>query len=565
MTRVVIDPVTRIEGHLRIEAEVEGGHVRDAWASGTMFRGIEMILKGRDPRDAWLFTQRICSVCTTVHALTSVRAVEDALGITPPPLAVVLRNLITAFQQVHDHVVHFYHLHALDWVDALAALDADPRAAARLAQSISDWPGNSEDEMRAVREKLRAFVGSGQLGPFANGYWGHEAYALQPAADLMAVTHYLQALEWQRDVIRAHAALGGKNPALQTFAVGGMTLPVDPNSAHAINADGLSLLRSLAGKARAFVEQVYVPDLLAVAPSYLDWTGLGEGTGNFLVCGDVPLDPSGDPKSQAFPAGVIHDRDLSRVLPFDPELVTEEVSRSWYDGHDGRMSPFEEDTVPAYSGPRPPYQRLDVSGAYSWIKSPRYGGRPMEVGPLARMLVAYASGVPRVRELVDLVLGRLGLGPEALFSTLGRTAARAIETLYLVELLPTLLDGLERAMGAGDTRIHAGEWEPSRWPSQARGAGFHEAPRGTLGHWVEIRDGTIARYQCVVPTTWNASPRDGAGVPGPYEAALVGTPVTDPERPVEILRTVHSFDPCIACAVHVVDGRGAPVKVVEVT
>ena len=565
MTRVVIDPVTRIEGHLRVEAEVERGRVRNAWTSGTMFRGIEMILQGRDPRDAWLFAQRICNVCTTVHALASVRAVEDALGVTPPPLAVILRNLIAAFQQVQDHVVHFYHLHALDWVDVASAIEADPDDAAELAQGISDWPGNSPQAFEAVRKKLEALVASGMMGPYANGYWGHPAYRLPPEANLMGVAHYLEALDWQREVIKAHAVLGGKNPLLQTFLVGGTALPVDPDSPTALNTERLSLLRSLATTARDFVERVYVPDLLAVAGFYKDWAGLGEATGNFMTCGDLPLDPSGDPESYAFPGGLILGRDLGRIEPFEQEAVTEEVARAWYADGAGPLHPFDEDTVPSYTGPEPPYEQLDVDSAYSWIKSPRYGGRPIEVGPLARVLIGYAGGVPRLRGLVDHVLATLDVPAEALFSTLGRTAARGIETLYMAELIETLLGQLEERMAAGDKKIHAGTmWDPAEWPSEARGAGFHEAPRGALGHWIVIRDGRIARYQCVVPTTWNASPRDAAGVRGPYEAALVGTPVVDPERPIEILRTIHSFDPCIACAVHVLDAAGQPVGSVEV-
>ncbi|MBI4730096.1 MAG: nickel-dependent hydrogenase large subunit [Acidobacteria bacterium] len=567
MARLVIDPVTRIEGHLRIEAQVANGHVREAWASGTMFRGLELILQGRDPRDAWLFTQRICNVCTMVHALASVRAVEDALGVKPPPLAVLIRNLITAFQYVQDHVVHFYHLHALDWVDITSALKADPADAAALAGSISDWPENSAQQFKDVQDKLKAFVASGMLGIYANGYWGHPAYKLPPAANLMAVAHYLQALDWQKEVIKAHAVLGGKNPLLQTFLVGGMAIPVDPSSPWALNADRLALLRSLAAKGKEFVEKVYIPDLLAVASFYKDWAGLGEGTKNFLTCGELPLDPSGDPRSFAFPSGVILDRNLSSVQPFRQEKVTEQVARSWYHytaGEARAFHPWEGETIPRYSGPKPPYEHLDVESKYSWLKAPRYDGHPMEVGPLARVLVAYASGTKRIKELVDLVLTKLDAPPAALFSTLGRTAARGIETLYMAELIPTLLDQLTAAMKSGDTKTHAGRmWDPSEWPKEARGAGFHEAPRGALGHWVLIEDGKISRYQCVVPTTWNASPRDWAGTPGPYEAALAGTPVADEAKPIEILRTIHSFDPCIACAVHVLDARGTPVSVVE--
>ncbi len=569
MARLVIDPVTRIEGHLRIEAEVEGGTVREAWASGTMFRGIEIILKGRDPRDAWLFTQRICNVCTMVHALASVRAVENALGITPPPLAVICRNLIAAFQYLHDHVVTFFHLRAVaDWVDITAALDADPDKAVKLAQSLSDWPGNSHARFTAVREKLRAFVASGLLGPLANGYWGHPGYTLPPEADLMLAAHYLEALDWQREVVKAHAILGGKNPLLQTFLVGGMALPVDPDSSAALNVDKLAFLRELATNARYFVENVYLADHFAVSVEYRNWRGIGERTGNFLVYGDFPMDPSGDPASFAFPSGVILGRDLSTVHPLDYGKVAEYVTRSWYrygDGDEVALHPWEEETTPSYTGPKPPYEHLDVDTKYSWVKAPRYDGRPMEVGPLARVLVAYASGVPRIRELVDGLLDRVGLGIDDMFSTLGRRMARWVETAYLANLIFTWLDQLTDAMKAGDTRIHADPWDPAEWPSEARGVGFHEAPRGALGHWVAIKDGKIDRYQCVVPTTWNASPRDPTGTPGPLEAALVGTPVVDPARPLEILRVIHSFDPCMACAVHVVDARGSPVgNVVEV-
>ncbi len=565
MAKLVIDPVTRIEGHLRIEAQIADGRVSEAYSSGTMFRGFEIILKGRDPRDAWIFTQRICNVCTMVHALASVRAVEDALGIKPPPLAQILRNLITAFQYVQDHVVHFYHLHALDWVDITQALKADPGAAAALGRSISEWPGNSPAALKALKEKLQAFVASGQLGPFANAYWGHPAYRLPPEANLLAVHHYLAALDWQREVIKAHAILGGKNPLLQTFLVGGMALPVDPNSSASLDAEKIALLRSLAGRAKEFVEQVYLPDLLAVASFYKDWAGIGGGVGNYLVYGELPMDPSGDPKSYAFPAGVIKGKDLSRVHPFDQKKVTEDVARSWYEDGEGPRHPWEGETRPRYTGPRPPYEELAAEGKYSWLKAPRYEGEAMEVGPLARVLVAYASGVKRVKELVDAALARLGAPPAALFSTLGRTAARGIETLYVAELIPTLLDQLTQAVKAGERKIHAGKgWDPSTWPKEARGFGTMEAPRGALGHWVVIREQKIERYQAVVPSTWNLSPRDARGRPGAVEAALAGTPLADPGKPLEILRTVHSFDPCMACAVHVTDPRGQTLAVVEV-
>jgi [NiFe] hydrogenase large subunit/hydrogenase large subunit len=559
VTHVVVDPVTRIEGHLRIEAEVEGGAVRDAWSSSTMFRGIEIILKGRDPRDAWVFTQRICGVCTTVHAIASIRAVENAIGAVPPSNARLLRNLIMASQMVHDHVIHFYHLHALDWVDIVSALSADPAATSKLAESISDWPKSSTNYFTGMKTRLARFVERGQLGPFANAYWGHPAYRLPPEANLLAVSHYLEALDWQREFARIHAVLGGKNPHLQSFLVGGMATPVDLDSQAAINAGSLAQMRQLVAGARDFVTRVYLPDLLAVASFYPDWAGHGRGVGNYLVYGEYP-DADGANAPLFLPSGVIRGRDLGALQDFDPARVSEFVTHSWYQYEKGDavgLHPFEGETKPNYTGPQPPYERLLTDGKYSWLKSPRYDGEPMEVGPLARMLVAYARGHGRVRELVGTVLTKLGVGPEALFSTLGRVAARGIETQVLVEKLDDWLDALEGNMGRGELAIHDNsKWDPSTWPADATGAGFHEAPRGALGHWVHIQNGAIANYQCIVPSTWNAGPRDASDRRGPYEEALIGTPVADPEQPIEILRTVHSFDPCMACGVHVVDGRG---------
>ncbi|HLK10609.1 MAG TPA: nickel-dependent hydrogenase large subunit [Candidatus Binatia bacterium] len=556
MTHVVVDPVTRIEGHLRIEAEVDGGAVRDAWSSSTMFRGIEIILKGRDPRDAWAFTQRICGVCTTVHAIASIRAVENAIGAAPPPNARLLRNLVIAAQCVQDHVIHFYHLHALDWVDLVSALGADPAKTGALAQSLSDWPLSSARYFAGVRDRLKGLAASGRLGPFANAYWGHPAYRLPPEANLLAVAHYLEALEWQREFIKMHAVLGGKNPHLQSFLVGGMATPVDPDQQASLNAGTIATLHELVAKARDFVTRVYLPDLLAIAAAYKDWAGYGAGVGNYLAYGEYP-DDDGPAPALFLPGGVIRGRDLGRVGPVDPERITEQVKHSWYeyaDGDDRGLHPARGETRPRYTGPKPPYERLDVAGKYSWLKSPRYGDEPMEVGPLARMLVAYASGHTRVRALVDGALRQLGVGPEALFSTLGRVAARGIETQLIAEKMGDWLDGLAANMAQRDLRIHDNaRWEPQTWPRDCTGAGFHEAPRGALGHWVHIHDGAIANYQCIVPSTWNAGPRDAAGRRGPYEAALVGTPVADPAQPLEILRTVHSFDPCMACGVHVVD------------
>ena len=569
MARIVVDPVTRIEGHLRIEAQVEDGLVTDAWSSGTMFRGIELILRGRDPREAWIWTQRICGVCTTVHALTSVRAVEDALGIEVPPNAELIRNIIGATQCVQDHVIHFYHLHALDWVDITSALKADPAKTSQLAESISNWPKSSRAYFKVIQDRVKGLVESKQLSLFSSGYWGHPAYHLPPEANLLAVAHYIEALEFQREFIRIHAVLGGKNPHLQTYLVGGMACAMDPNEPQApINPERITFLSEIAKTAQTFVEQVYIPDVLAVAGFYRDWFGRGEGLGNFLSYGEYPQGGIHDAPRYFLPRGAILGRDLSKVYPVDPAQVSEYVTHSWYEYSGGDLAgknPYQGETRPKYTGPKPPFEHLNVEEKYSWLKSPRFMDTPMEVGPLSRMLVAYASGQAEVKELVTAVLAKLNAPATALFSTLGRIAARAIETQLLARQVPKWIDQLYQNLAHGDLRVHNGEkWDPATWPKSAQGWGFHEAPRGALGHWVQIEDRAIKNYQCVVPTTWNAGPRDAKGQRGAYEAALLKTPIADPERPVEILRTIHSFDPCLACAVHVTSAQGRRFAEVQV-
>ncbi|HYM83743.1 MAG TPA: nickel-dependent hydrogenase large subunit [Candidatus Dormibacteraeota bacterium] len=568
MTRIAIDPITRIEGHLRIEVEVANGVVTDAWSSGTMFRGLELILKGRDPRDAWVFAQRACGVCTTVHALASVRAVENALGLSIPTNARLVRNLIAGIQYVQDHVIHFYHLHALDWVDVVSALGADPKATAALAQSISDWPTSSEAYFKGVQAKLKTFVDSGQLGPFANGYWGHAGYKLPAEANLMAVAHYLEALDWQREVIRVQALLGAKNPHPQTYVVGGMALGLDPNSPTALNARAISEIAELFAKAKDFVDRVYIPDVLAVAGFYKDWAAIGKGIGNYMSYGEFPEANGADPRYY-LPRGRIMNRDLSKVELVDEKDIAETVAHSYYtysDGDSAYKNPIDGETKPKYAGPATPFDTLgDAPDKYSWLKSPRYAQQPMEVGPLSRMLVAYVSGNAEVKAGVDGVLGKLGVGPEALFSTLGRVAARAVETQVIAARLGTWLGQFEENLKSGDLAIaDVSHWDPSSWPAEAHGFGWEEAPRGSLGHWVRIKDQRIDNYQLVVPSTWNGSPRDAAGKRGAWEEALIGTPVADPNAPVEVLRTVHSFDPCMACAVHVYDPDGGSSVVVRV-
>ena len=563
MARIVIDPVTRIEGHLRIEAEVDGHQVTDAWSSGTMFRGIELILRGRDPREAWIWAQRICGVCTTVHALASVRAVENAVGVQIPDNARLVRNIIAATQNVQDHIIHFYHLHALDWVDITGALKADPAKTSQLAQSISEWPKSSTVYFKAVQDRVKALVASGQLSLFSSGDWGNPAYRLPPEVDLLAVAHYIEALDLQREFIRIQAVLGGKNPHPQTYLVGGMATAIDGNEPEAtINPERITLLNQLVKNGQTFVRQVYLPDVLAIAGFYRDWFTYGEGLGNFMAYGDYTMGSLKDPAGFFFPRGIVLGRDLSQVHPFEPTNVTEYVTRSWYEYPEGNQigkHPSQGDTNPKYSGPKPPYEFLKTDEKYSWLKSPRYNNKPMEVGPLARALVAYASGDEQVKQLVDETLAKLNLPASALFSTMGRVAARALEAEIMVGRLSGWVAQLDDNMAHGDVRIHNGDkWNPDSWPKSCQGFGFHEAPRGSLGHWVEIENKKIVNYQVVAPSTWNAGPRDGQGQRGPYEAALLGTPIADPDRPLEIMRTVHSFDPCLACAVHVVRANGRP-------
>jgi Ni,Fe-hydrogenase I large subunit len=535
--------------------------VSDAWSSGKMFRGIELIVRDRDPREAWLWTQRICGVCTMVHALASVRAVENALQIEVPNNARLVRNIIAATQHIQDHVIHFYHLHALDWVDVTSALKADPAKTSQLAESISAWPKSSTTYFKGVLDRVKKLVDSGQLSLFSSGYWGHPAYRLPPEANLMAVAHYLEALEFQRDFIRIHAVLGGKNPHLQTFLVGGMTTSMDTNEPNApLNPERFDFIANVAKTAKTFVDQVLIPDVLAVAGFYSDWFAIGAGPGNYLTYGSFPQGNISETDKYFLPRGFILNNDLTKVYPVDPGKVAEYVSHSWYEYADGDQvakAPSVGETNPKYTGPKPPYEFLEVDKKYSWLKAPRYDDQVMEVGPLSRMLVAYASGNQEVKSMVDGVLAKFSAPPTALISTLGRIAARALESQLLANHLVEWIEELRSNMNSGDLRMHNGEkWDPSTWPDSVRGFGLFEAPRGSLGHWVEIENKVIKNYQAVVPTTWNAGPRDAKGQRGPYETALLKTPIADPERPLEILRTLHSFDPCLACAVHVVDARG---------
>jgi len=579
--RVVVDPICRIEGHLRIEVNLDDNNViRNAVSTGTMWRGLEVILKGRDPRDAWAFTERICGVCTGVHALASVRAVENALKIELPKNGNTIRNLMHATLYAHDHLVHFYHLHALDWVDVVSALSADPVKTAELAMSISKWHTNTPGYYRDLHARLAKFVEGGQLGPFTNGYWGNPAYRLPPEANLMAVGHYLQALDFQKEIVKIQTIFGGKNPH-PNWMVGGMPCSINVNetgAVGAINMERLNQVSKIVDDTIAFIDNVYIPDLLAIASFYKTWTyGKGLAGMNMLSYGDFPEIPNDySAQSLAFPRGAIIGGDLSTIHEVDLDdesQIQEFVDHSWYTyGEAGKgLHPYSGETNPKFElgagvkGSKTNIENLDESAKYSWVKAPRFKGAPMEVGPLARYVIGYLQGKPEFKEPVDKVLTDLGLPLEAIFTTLGRTAARGLEASWSAHKMRQYTDELIATVKAGDTACaNVDRWEPATWPKTARGHGFVEAPRGALGHWIVIEDQKIKNYQCIVPTTWNATPRDVQGQIGAYEASLMDTKMEVADQPLEILRTIHSFDPCLACATHVMSPDGRELTSVKV-
>ena len=579
--RVVVDPLTRIEGHLRVEVNVDSNNViRNAVSTGTMWRGIETILRGRDPRDAWAFTERICGVCTGTHALTSVSAVENALVIMIPDNANSIRNIMQLCLQVHDHLVHFYHLHALDWVDVVSALKADPKATSALAQSISDWPLSSPGYFKDLQIRLTKFVESGQLGPFKNAYWGHAAYKLPPEANLMAVAHYLEALDFQKEIVKIHTIYGGKNPH-PNWLVGGVpcAINVDGTGAvGAINMERLNLVSSIIDRSIEFVQKVYLPDVVAIGSFYKDWLYGGGLSGKSVMSyGDIPENANDySAKNLKLPRGVILNGNLNEILPIDhgdPEQIQEFVTHSWYKYPDESkgLHPWDGVTEPNYQlgpnakGTKTDIKELDEGGKYSWIKAPRWRGNAVEVGPLARYIIGYAQNRPEFKEPTDKLLKALNLPVTALFSTLGRTAARALECDWAATQMRYFQDKLVARIKAGDSSTaNIEKWKPESWPKEAKGYGFTEAPRGALAHWIKIKETRIDNYQCVVPTTWNGSPRDPKGNIGAFEASLMDTPMADPEKPLEILRTIHSFDPCLACSTHVMSPDGQEMATVKV-
>ncbi len=558
MARITLDPITRIEGHLRIDVEVNGGAVTNAWSSAQMWRGIETILKGRPPQDAWIYAQRFCGVCTTVHAISSIRSVENALKVEVPLNAQYMRNIIMAQHSVQDHIVHFYHLSALDWVDVVSALSADPKKTAQLAQSISDWPGNSETEFKAVQTKLKAFVGTGRLGIFSSGYWGHPAMKLPPEANLMAVAHYLKALDYQRKAAQAVAILGGKNPHIQNLCVGGVATALNMENMATINMERIAMLRALMEETRDFVQKVYYPDMIAIAAAYKEWFKYGKGVINYMAVPEMAEDTMNT--KFALPGALIDNGNIkgARIITNHQDLdlianIKENVTHAWYEGN-STLHPWDGETKPNYTD-------FQDNGKYSWCKAPRFNGKAVQVGPPAQLFAAYAGGNQKVIKLVDDSCRKIGVGVNDLHSTMGRLGARAMRAHIMADYSLEYLDKLVENVAKGDktyanpTEIPKGEY---------KGVGFHEAPRGTLSHWIVIEDKKIKNYQAVVPSTWNASPRDDKGVLGPYEASLVGNPVAQQDKPLEVLRTIHSFDPCIACAVHTIDPEGNEITKIKV-
>ena len=566
---LVVDPITRIEGHLRIEAIIDENNViTDAYSSSTMFRGIEEILKGRDPRDCGLLAMRICGVCTGTHYQRSIEAVENAFSVTIPKNARLVRNLIQGALYLHDHVVHFYHLHALDWVDITKALEADPKQTVAEAQKWAGLSGQrawnaSEDVYIQVKDRVQKYIKQGRLGIFGNAYWGSEGFKLTPEQNLIGLSHYLDALELQRDLAKMMAIFGGKNPHPQSFVVGGVTCVQDIK-----NPARIAEFKQLLKKAQKFTKQSYLPDVYMAGTMYGEeaLNGTGGGLGNYMSYGGFNLDDLPFYKSKKlFPAGIVKNRDLSKVYEVDEAKITEDVTHAWYKGNTN-LHPFDGVTEPNYTGfgkKENNIAYLDTQNKYSWIKSPLYNDERMEVGPLARMIVGFASNDELIKKYVTNFLTNANLPATVLFSTVGRTAARAIESELMADVMMDWVDELALNAANGDLSTWT-EFDFNTVAKDAKGIGLEEAPRGALGHWVKIKDGKVVNYQTVVPSTWNAAPRDYKGRMGAYEAALIGTKVANVEQPLEILRTIHSFDPCIACAVHLIDTNGKELGVYKV-
>jgi quinone-reactive Ni/Fe-hydrogenase large chain len=561
--RVVVDPITRIEGHLRIEVVVDDNNVvQEAYSGSTLWRGIETILRGRDPRDAGFMTQRICGVCTFSHYRAGIVAVENALGITPPLNALLTRTLMSNALFLHDHIVHFYHLHALDWVDIVSALSADPKAASQEAFKFCDYPfACGEDQLKLVQDRVKKFVEKGNLGPFANAYYGHPTYHLTPEQNLIALSHYLECLRIQRVAAQAMAIFGGKNPHPQSLTVGGVTCVMD-----ILNPSRLGEYMVKFQEVADFVNRAYYPDLLMAGGAYAkEPSVLGDvGVANLFTYKEFQYSAN----EFLFDSGIVLNGDLSKIHDIDESKITEEATHSWYK-NDAPLHPYDGEQEPNYTGfvdgenidgkgEVVTTKVFDTKGKYSWIKAPRYNGMPMQVGPLANIVVNFAKGNKFVVPVVEKFLKDTGLPLEAVLSTLGRTATRMIEAKVIADNGLLAFNNLIANIKSGDTQTCAKYFIDK--DKEYRGRYMGHVPRGVLSHWCRIKNGVIENWQAVVPSTWNASPKDSKGQMATYEACLVGMKIADLKQPLEIIRKIHSYDPCIACAVHVMDTKGNDIS-----
>jgi quinone-reactive Ni/Fe-hydrogenase large subunit len=541
--KIVIDPITRIEGHLRIEVEVDDDNIiQEAYASGQLFRGIEIILKDRDPRDAGLLAGRICGVCTNSHFRAAVSCVEDAYALQIPKNAQIIRDLMAMALFIQDHVVHFYHLHSLDFVDVTKALEADTEKTSRTAYAYSDNPfRNSRTHYDNVKQKLKTFIDSGKLGPFANGYWGHKTYRLTPEQNLIMLSHYLDALKFQTNISKAVAIFGGKTPHPQSIVVGGISSVADM-----LNPSRLNEYIFLVKEAKEFIDRAYLPDMKLLATAYRSEikAGTGRANGNFISVGGYDFD-----ESRLFESGVIYNHDFDTVEEFNHEKISEHIDRSWY-RDEGEEELFYTDLNEDAT-----LRTEKSSDKYSWIKAPRYDGNTMECGPLARLLVNYAKENKPFKPFVDTFLKETGLELMDLCTAVGRNAARAIETQYITEFIFKLVNNLLQNIKYYDTKTWT-QYDFESLKKESRGKAFFEVPRGVLSHFISVKEQKIHNYSVIAPTTWNATPKNADAQRGAYEEALIGMKLEDTDKPLEVLKIIHSFDPCIACAVHVIDAKG---------
>ena len=626
MQHVVVDPITRIEGHLRVEVTVDEttGTVTDAISSGTAWRGLELVMRDRDPRDAWAYIQRICGVCTTAHALASVRSVEDALGIAIPLNANYIRNIMAATLTVQDHLIHFYHLHALDWVSPVEALAADPAKTAELQVAVlnayrvdlkvpeevnteaypHDFPAATPQYFAGIKAKVQAIVAGGQLGIFSAHWWDHPDYKLlPPEVHLMAVAHYLEMLDKQREIITPHVVFGGKNPHPH-YVVGGVPCSISLTDGNApINTARLAIVDRAINMARDLINNYYLPDLVAIGVIYakagrIDGGGLARE--RVLAFGDYPLTGYKGTSSGGYfenllvrSNGVVEnfaegvEKAVFTPITADdlkaPDIIAEGVQHAWYEYPENAaddLHPWQGVTKDKYTGPKTGtptmWETLNEAGKYSWLKTPKWKGKLCEVGPLAHYIIIYTKAqkglLPEptwaeqmMLKQIEVVSTVLGVPPHVWMPTmLGRTACRCLDAQLAAEINKFFFDKLIANIKSGDTSVMNNEkWTPDTWATECMGVGLYEAPRGGLSHWVCIKDGKISNYQCIVPTTWNACPRDDRAGHGAYELAMMTTHVAIPDKPLEIPKVIRSFDPCLACATHIYNAKGEEIDIIS--